>query len=544
MTINETSRPGRNGREAPPQSRVPQLRAIAAGHVESEPPKPAPHNLEAEQALLGAILVENTALDLVAGLTRAHFFEPLHGLIFETMEAEIRAGHRITPVILKTFFEDAEPINPQMTVPQYLGKLAADATSTKFVADYARTVKDLSDRRALIILGEDAADAAHDCLTEQAKTAVLDDIESKVARLRGDDSAGVSRRAISAASFQGKPVPTRAWHVPELVPDGNVTLLGGDGGTGKSLLALQLAGATVVGRPWLGRTIARGAALFISAEDDMEELHRRLADICAAEAISFDALRDLHLVSLAGEDAVMATFDRSTNIMTKTAVCREIAKLVAEIRPQLLVLDTLADLFGGDEINRSQTRQFVQMLRGIALKYGTTVLLLAHPSVAGMRSGSGTSGSTAWSNSVRSRLYLDRIKETNSDVELDPDARTLSTKKSNYARTGVTIPVRWHKGAFRSSENDTEPTEEMLFAHVRADNAFVGLLTKFSQQGREVSPHKSSSFAPAVFADDDIGKSVGKPALAAAMSRLLDAGTIKIEHYGPPSKRRTRLVLA
>ena len=61
-------------------------------------------------------------------------------------------------------------------------------------------------------------------------------------------------------------------------------------------------------------------------------------------------------------------------------------------------------------------------------------MLLAHPSLTGMNTGTGTSGSTAWNNSVRSRLYLDRVRE--SGIEPDPDARVLRTMKSNYGPVG------------------------------------------------------------------------------------------------------------
>src|SRR5690606_40940583 len=64
------------------------------------------------------------------------------------------------------------------------------------------------------------------------------------------------------------------------------------------------------------------------------------------------------------------------------------------------------DLFGGDEINRNQVRRFIGMLRALAIAFDTAVVLLSHPSVQGMQTGTGTSGSTAWNNSVRSRLYL------------------------------------------------------------------------------------------------------------------------------------------
>ncbi|MFV0300205.1 MAG: AAA family ATPase, partial [Paracoccus sp. (in: a-proteobacteria)] len=94
-------------------------------------------------------------------------------------------------------------------------------------------------------------------------------------------------RFFAAAALDGRDVPERNWLVRDLIPSGTVTPLSGDGGTGKSLIALQLAAACALGKPWLGRAVASGQALFISAEDDQDELHRRLADVIEAEGVGF-----------------------------------------------------------------------------------------------------------------------------------------------------------------------------------------------------------------------------------------------------------------
>ncbi|WP_369675560.1 AAA family ATPase, partial [Enterococcus faecium] len=92
-------------------------------------------------------------------------------------------------------------------------------------------------------------------------------------------------------------------------------------------------------------------------------------------------------------------------------------------RPALVGLDTLADLHSGQENDRTTARQFIGLLRGLAIRHGCAVVLLAHPSLTGMASGSGLSGSTAWNASVRSRLYLERVVQDG--YEADPDRRVL-----------------------------------------------------------------------------------------------------------------------
>ena len=88
------------------EHRPPERRARAP------PFRAAPHNLEAEQALLGAILVNNEAHDRVSGFLEAHhFYDPLHQQIYETAAKLIASGKQATPITLKTFFEKAEPID-------------------------------------------------------------------------------------------------------------------------------------------------------------------------------------------------------------------------------------------------------------------------------------------------------------------------------------------------------------------------------------------------------------------------------------------------
>src|ERR1044071_9797570 len=110
----------------------------------------APHNIEAEQALLGAILVNNEALYRVSDfLEPVHFFEPVHQQIYEIARSLIRTGKLASPVTLKTFLP-ADVDIAGLTVPQYLARLAAEATTIINAADYGHTIYDLFIRRSLI----------------------------------------------------------------------------------------------------------------------------------------------------------------------------------------------------------------------------------------------------------------------------------------------------------------------------------------------------------------------------------------------------------
>ena len=122
----------------------------------------APHNIELEQALLGAILVNNEAFYRVSDfLEPRHFFEPIHQKVYEVAASLVRVGKTATPITLKTFLPPDIDV-AGLTVSQYLARLAAEATTVINAADYGRTIYDLALRRALITIGEDVVNTAYD----------------------------------------------------------------------------------------------------------------------------------------------------------------------------------------------------------------------------------------------------------------------------------------------------------------------------------------------------------------------------------------------
>src|ERR1700735_4593142 len=113
-----------------------------------------PQNLEAEQALLGAVLINNDAFDRVSDFLKPeHFAHELHRRIFEIVGQLIRAGKLASPITIKTFLGEHDLGG--VTVPQYLSRLVAEATTIINAKDYGRTIHDLAQRRELIKIGED-----------------------------------------------------------------------------------------------------------------------------------------------------------------------------------------------------------------------------------------------------------------------------------------------------------------------------------------------------------------------------------------------------
>jgi len=366
-------------------------------------------------------------------------------------------------------------------------------------------------------------------------------------RARGNGGAALDEAqdiavlpVVTASSLAGKPAPPRRWHVPGMIPDRTVTLLGGDGSVGKSTLAEQLGVATAAGKPWLGTSPQPGSVVYLSAEDDLDELHRRLEDIATGYGVDIAFLTDFHFVPLAGLDAVMAGPGGKTGAIAVTPIWRGLMAIVQRIKPRLVIIDTLADVFAGNENARTEARQFISLLRGLAVRHDLAVLLLSHPSLAGLSSGSGTSGSTAWSNSVRARLYLEMIKDEKGK-EIDTDIRVLSVKKLNYGPADVELRLQRSRGFFVL--DGAAGGFDKLSADAKAERVFLDLLVAFIGQRREVSPNHSNTYAPAVFEKHPNAEGITKRAFADAMERLLTTDRIRVEPTGPPSRRYKRLII-
>ncbi|MFP1631471.1 replicative DNA helicase [Zhengella sp. ZM62] len=143
----------------------------------------APNNIEAEQALLGAILVNNDAFYRVSDFLKpVHFYEALHRKIFETAGELIRMGKAANPVTLKTFLPAEERVG-DMTVAHYLARLAAEAVTIINAEDYGRAIYDLATRRALITIGEDMVNIAFDAPVDMAPQEQIEDAERRLFEL-------------------------------------------------------------------------------------------------------------------------------------------------------------------------------------------------------------------------------------------------------------------------------------------------------------------------------------------------------------------------
>jgi RecA-family ATPase len=352
------------------------------------------------------------------------------------------------------------------------------------------------------------------------------------------ETLSVDLRIVRGDELLSTAAPPRRW-IESWVPAAETTMLGGDGGMGKTTLGLQLGVAAVSEGDWLGHKVKPCNVLYVSAEDPKDEIHFRLEQIARHLTLTKEELARFKLIDLAGKDLAITLFEKDGRLK-RTLLFGEIESAARDHNAGCIIFDAVADFFGGNENERREVRAFVALLRGLAMRRDAAVVVIAHPSVDAIKTGRGYSGSTHWNNAVRSRLYFTEAEKDVNGAPLHPDLRVIELAKSNRARRGEKIHMIWMDGRFVPHAPGSSVN---LKNEAEAEELFLQLLSKVTKQGMHVSPYRSSSYAPTVLAKQPGAKGIGKAPLEGAMHRLFDKGKIRNQAYGPPSKVRHRLVI-
>jgi RecA-family ATPase len=337
---------------------------------------------------------------------------------------------------------------------------------------------------------------------------------------------------ITPLSWKGtKPVEQR-WLAEGRAPSGDLTILSGNGGSGKTEIAVELLVSVAAGLgDWLGCIVETGSALFISCEEPEDNVRDRVERIAKHRHIDPHEIHDLHLFFPELDATWLATAEQRTGRISKTPLLVQIEAWIEQHRPRLVVIDSVAAVFDGEAIARRQVRGFLAALRKIARQHDVAILLLDHPSVRGMADGSGTANSVDWRNSVRSMLHL-------SDPDKDDqDVRELEVKKNNRGRSGEKVKLRWTGLTFSTETAASSPYRAAAERDV--DELFLKLLDRFTAEGREVRDSTGTGYAPAAFETHPEARGVKSKAFHAAMQRLFAAGKI-ISAQGKRSKHIER----
>jgi RecA-family ATPase len=346
---------------------------------------------------------------------------------------------------------------------------------------------------------------------------------------------------LNMSAWDREPVPQRQWAIRDRVPLNQAGLFSGEGGVGKSIIELTKDVAHVAGKDWLGSMPEQGPAFYIGAEDDVDEIHIRLAAIAKHYDVTFKDLigGGLHILCLLGQDATLCASNGKSGRVEATKLYKQLYEAAGDIKPKNISVDTLSRAFAGSEIDRVQVYAFAMHMQKLAMVADGSVTVLSHPSLSGIASGSGISGSTAWHGAFRFRQYLKGIKAGDGE-QPDGDLRELEFKKNQYGPTGETIVLRYQRGLFLP-EGGLSNLDSLARVQ-RAEEVFLSLLARYDREGRNVSDKENSpNYAPKSFVKEEEAAGLRKADLADAMRRLFPAGKIHVETYGRPSRPYYRL---
>ena len=162
-----------------------------------------------------------------------------------------------------------------------------------------------------------------------------------------------------------------------------------------------------------------------------------------------------------GEDATLCFPTRSGKLET-TDLYRQLYEEAGDLKPANISIDTLTRAFAGNEIDRVQVHAFASHMQKLAMVTGGAVTVLSHPTLQGMASGSGLSGSTGWHNAFRFRHYLPADKNK---------PRELNFLKNQYGSLGETIILQYRNGLFLPIA--APGSLEKLAADQAAENLFL-----------------------------------------------------------------------
>ena len=396
---------------------------------------------EAEESVLGSIMLDNGAFARAQPLDASQFADSRRATIYAEIVALQDAQCPADTITVHEQLQRAG-LADDCGGMYYLNQLTQSVVSGMHVAAYAAIVRDKAERRAM--LAEWDRGVAR--IREAAST---EDARLQLREIAAAATAGAPIRSelafevLDLAELGAAPAVQRQWWWDGYLPPGHLTLFGAHGGTGKSMVALLLAACIAVGSNCLGRATRQARVLVFSGEDPKELLLRRLAWICRLLRFDVDEVRaNLRIIDATDFEPALFVERRidgaRTGVTTRTY--QELAEYVEQEQIDVVIVDNASDTFDGDEINRAMVRAFIRSLVRLVRPRDGAVLLLAHVDKGTSRAAKAQtntesySGSTAWHNSARSRLFL---------LEKGPGELELQHQKCNLGPKQASLLLEW-----------------------------------------------------------------------------------------------------
>lgn len=347
-----------------------------------------PFDVEVEQALLGAILINNDAFERVASfLTPEHFHEPLHQRIFEAISRVVRKGQLASPVTLRPYFS-LDAAMKEVGGPDYLAEIVRLSPSVINAADYGRMIFDFAQRRELIRVGEDIVNVAYDPPIDLSPGEQIEEAEKQLYHIAEKSRFGGGFRSFKSAvtgaiemaerAYQSAShitgVPTGFYDVDNLLgglQKSDLIILAARPGMGKTSFATNLAFHAA--REWMRSGGESGARVaFFSLEMSAEQLATRI--IAEQAEVSGSKIRrgkfeerDMQaLIRVSTELEQLPLFIDDTGGLSIAQVAARCRRLKRSGGLGLIVVDYLQLLTGaGSKKNENRVQEITEITKGL-----------------------------------------------------------------------------------------------------------------------------------------------------------------------------------
>jgi len=353
----------------------------------------------------------------------------------------------------------------------------------------------------------------------------------EMASLRGTETVLERIEAVSLDGLMQQAWPEHRFVVEKIIPRREPTLLGGHGGMGKSALALTIGAHVVCGRKWGPFATIQSPVAYFSFEDEADTMRYRLRRIVEQYGLDGATVASsLNLFDLSQAEAPLAVELNNMGVrqLASTATMGQIE--AAAKGSGLIVIDGVSDAFDGNENERRQVRRFVRWLANIARGHDAGLVLLAHIDKAaakGFGAGNNYSGSTAWHNSVRSRLAL--TKETDGPIVLEHEKANFGALAESvrlvFTEHGVLVPMDAHAKTGTSETQSAD--DDAVLAAIRYGIG-AGMTVPAATSGSGTTWH---ALSPMPELPPELQAKAGKARVLASAARLERSGCITRETY-------------
>ncbi|MEM8813592.1 MAG: replicative DNA helicase [Pseudomonadota bacterium] len=327
----------------------------------------APHNVEQEQELLGALLVNNETYDRVSDfLEPGHFYIAQHQEIYAKAGQLIRAGKVASPVTLKTFFPQ-DAVIADLPVLQYLFRLVANATSVINAVDYGRAIRELATRRNLITIGEDMVNIAFDAPIDLTPATQIEDAERRLFELAEKGQANTGFGSFSDALAEAIEMAAAAYQ-----RDGQLSGIS----TGISDLDRMLGGfqpsdlVVLAGRPGMGKS-----ALATNIAFNMARAHRAATGADGRKTTTNGAIVGFYSLEMSSEQLATRILAEQSGVpssdIRRGAITEDQFQKLAVASQEMQTAPLFLDQTGGISI-----AQLAARARRLKRQYGLDVLMV------------------------------------------------------------------------------------------------------------------------------------------------------------------------